>query len=69
MYDDPGADAVALTMRGTDDGGPFSFTCPEWLALLHLRRRYQEGHDLWSDHELARLRFFRWLRTTGRIEP
>jgi hypothetical protein len=45
------------------------FTCEEWVALLQLRRRYKVGHDLWSAHELERLRFFRWRYTTGKVEP
>lgn len=45
-----------------------TFDCQEWVALLMLRRRYRDGQDLWSDRELAHLRFIRWLRRTGRIE-
>jgi hypothetical protein len=45
-----------------------TLNCQEWVALLMLRRRYRDGQDLWSDRELAHLRFIRWLRRTGRIE-
>jgi hypothetical protein len=45
------------------------FTSREWVTFLQLRRRYQGGRDLWSAHELGRLRFVRWLYTTGQIEP
>lgn len=44
-----------------------TLTCQEWVALLNLRRRYRLGQDLWSDHELAHLRFLRWLHDTGRL--
>lgn len=44
-----------------------TLTCQQWVALLTLRRRYQLGQDLWSDHELANLRFLRWLHVTGRL--
>lgn len=44
-----------------------TLTCQEWVALLSLRRRYRLGQDLWSDHELAHLRFLRWLHETGRL--
>lgn len=45
-----------------------TLTCQEWVALLSLRRRYRLGQDLWSDHELAHLRFLRWLHETGRLD-
>jgi hypothetical protein len=38
-------------------------------VLTALRLRYQEGHDLFNEGELARLRFFRWLYQTGRLQP
>lgn len=44
-----------------------TLTASQWLALLMLRRRYQVGQDLWSGHELAALRFLRWLRDAGRL--
>jgi hypothetical protein len=35
-----------------------------WQAL---RNRYQEDRDLFTDRELAYLRFLRWLVRTGRL--
>lgn len=45
-----------------------TFTCREWVGLLQLRRRYRDGRDRWSAHELEQLRFMRWLHTTHRLE-
>lgn len=47
---------------------PSLFTAQQWIALLLLRHRYRLGQDLWSAAEVERLRFLRWLVTTGRIE-
>jgi hypothetical protein len=43
-----------------------AYTADEWRALQSLRLRYQEGRDLWSERELAHLRFVRWLAQNGR---
>lgn len=59
----------AVAMARTPRSRESPFTCREWVALLQLRRRYQVGHDLWSAHEVERLRFLRWLYISGRIEP
>ena len=59
----------AVTIARTPRSRESSFTCCEWVALLQLRRRYQVGHDLWSAHEVERLRFLRWLYVSGRIAP
>jgi hypothetical protein len=41
---------------------------PEWVAALRgLRARYRESRDLFSAHEMAHLRFLRWLVQTGRL--
>lgn len=45
-----------------------TFTHREWDVLQRLRHRYHDGQDLWDVRELAHLRFYRWLRATGRIE-
>lgn len=37
------------------------FSLREYEALSALRAKYQEGQDLFSEQELARLRFMRWL--------
>jgi hypothetical protein len=44
-----------------------AFTPAEREALDRLRERYSQGRDLFSDRELARLRFLRWLYHTGRL--
>jgi hypothetical protein len=54
----PGADAVA-TPRSME----------ERRALLALRVRYQQGGDLFTAVELARLQFVRWLYRTGQLVP
>lgn len=46
-----------------------SYNEEEWCALMALQWSYQQGHDLLSARELARLRFLRWLVDTGRITP
>jgi hypothetical protein len=38
-----------------------------WSALQRLRSRYQQDTDLWTERELTRLRFMRWLAQTGRL--
>ena len=43
------------------------FTHQELAHLEVLRRRYQQDQDLFSEAELARLRFLRWMRETGRL--
>jgi hypothetical protein len=37
-------------------------------AWQQLRQRYyEEDRDLWTERELAHLRFLRWLAQTGRL--
>ena len=43
------------------------FTPEQHAVLRILRARYQQDHDLFSQQELARLRFLRWLYQTGRL--
>lgn len=44
------------------------FTDTERRALLHLAVRHQHGeHQIFSDAELARLAFVRWLVQSGRL--
>lgn len=45
-----------------------AFTTAERRTLRALRSRYQEDNDRFSDREMARLRFIRWLHQTGRVE-
>jgi hypothetical protein len=44
------------------------FTVSQNVTLRELRARYRVGRDLLDDHELARLRFIRWLYQTARLE-
>jgi hypothetical protein len=44
-----------------------AFTVAQNVTLRELRARYRAGRDLFDDHELARLRFIRWLYRTGRL--
>jgi hypothetical protein len=60
--------AVTTAWKQQDKDNTYPFSRLEWVALLELRRRYQAGHDLWSAHELERLRFLRWRYTTGKVE-
>ena len=45
-----------------------TFTQAERNALRALRVRYKQDHGLFSESELARLGFLRWLCQTGRLE-
>jgi hypothetical protein len=45
------------------------FTTGERRALRALRERYRQERDLFSHHEMARLRFLRWLYQRGRLAP
>jgi hypothetical protein len=38
-------------------------------ALHALQMRYQQGGDLFTTAELARLQFVRWLYRTGQLVP
>jgi hypothetical protein len=49
-------------------GAPSAFTPAECLALAAVRARYHDHHDLFSERELAYLRFLRWLHQTERLE-
>jgi hypothetical protein len=57
------AEAVAPPPTST-----YSFSLLEWAELYALRARYAQSHDLFSGSEVERLRFIRWLHTTGRLE-
>ena len=48
---------------------PPAFTPAQWQALHALHTRYQQDCDLFSNRELTRLRFVRWLYQTGRLVP
>jgi hypothetical protein len=43
------------------------YTVEERRAWQWLRLRLQDGHDRWTERELAHLRFARWLAVTGRL--
>lgn len=44
------------------------FSPTEVERLNDVRSRYSNHHDLFTDRELARLHFIRWLVQTGRLE-
>ena len=56
-----------MTTQATTTDGSDMFTASEWEALDLLRERYHQGRDLFSDREMARLRFVRWLSRTARL--
>jgi hypothetical protein len=76
-----GADWTARRIRLTEgrvnetasvpgNGQGLTYTPEERRAPRQLRRRYQEQQEEgWSESELARLRFLRWLYRTGRVRP
>jgi hypothetical protein len=49
-------------------GSSPSFSDDEMAVFERLRARYQEAQDTWSEHELAHLRFLRWLHQSGRLD-
>ena len=49
--------------------GATPWSVDERRALLALRMRYQQGRDLFTTVELARLQFVRWLYRTGQLVP
>jgi hypothetical protein len=59
--------ARELLTRDPVPASTVAFTHSQWQALRALRRRYRQDHDLLSAHELARLRFVRWLYRSGRV--
>ena len=57
------------TQTSTPMTATTTFTADQRRALRALRERYRQGRDLFSDHEMARLRFLRWLYQGGRLAP
>jgi hypothetical protein len=57
------------TTQITGHASVTTFDLREWTALCALRTRYQQHHDLFTEREVARLTFMRWLYRTGRIVP
>ena len=51
----------------TTTGTQTERTAEELRSLRALRRRYRGDRDLFSEAELARLRFIRWLVKSGRM--
>lgn len=45
-----------------------SLTTIEERALRAIRDRYHEDRDLFSERELVKLRFFKWLFQSGRLD-
>jgi hypothetical protein len=60
-------DLALAVATPTLHGASSAFTPAECLALATARTRYQDHHDLFSERELAHLRFLRWLRQTNRL--
>jgi hypothetical protein len=58
-----------MTTQTSTTSRPATFTRREWRALCALHAHYQQGRDLLTTRELARLRFIRWLYDTGRLVP
>jgi hypothetical protein len=46
-----------------------TFTPAEKRVLSALRQRYRQDRDLFTQRELARLLFLRWLHRQGRLCP
>ena len=60
----------AVTTLRTSSAAPICvLTATEWRALCALRAQFRQDRDLFSEGELARLRFVRWLFQTGRLVP
>ncbi|HEV7129165.1 MAG TPA: hypothetical protein VGN32_17165 [Ktedonobacterales bacterium] len=57
-------ESASDSSAATDD---VSFSVEEMGCLEALRERYAQRRDLFSEAELARLRFLRWLVDTGRL--
>ena len=49
--------------------GATPWSADERRTLFALRIRYQQGGDLLTTAELARLQFVRWLYRTGQLVP
>ena len=43
------------------------FAPQELQDLRRLRQRYRHQPDIFTDRELSKLQFFRWLAQTGRL--
>jgi hypothetical protein len=43
------------------------FTAAEWRTLRSLQARYSGSRDLFSQKQLDRLQFIRWLAQDGRL--
>jgi hypothetical protein len=56
-----------MIARETSGSVSSMFTADEWDALRLLHERYHHERDLFSNHEMGRLRFVRWLYRTGRL--
>lgn len=52
-----------------DDVRLTTFSRRERRALRALRARFRQDRDVFGAHEVARLRFVRWLYRSGRLVP
>ena len=60
---------AATTLQTSSTAPICVLTATEWRALCALRAQFRQDRDLFSEGELARLRFVRWLFQTGRLVP
>jgi hypothetical protein len=60
---------TTATEQTTMTDGPSPFRRDEWHRLWTMRIRYQYNPDLFTEREMARLRFMRWLHRARRLEP
>mgnify|MGYP001455963779 CR=1 FL=1 len=56
-----------MIRRETTNDVSSTFNADEWDALRLLHERYHHERDLFSNREMGRLRFVRWLYRTGRL--
>jgi hypothetical protein len=45
-----------------------TLTAAEKRALRTIRNRYREDRDIFSERELTKLRFIKWLVQNGRLD-
>jgi len=59
---------MSYMMSDTSGNVPALFTPEQLLTLRTLRMRYGEDHDYFSERELAKLRFLRWLLESRHLQ-
>ena len=58
---------VTNTTHDPRDTPDSTFSGAEWSRLAAVRQRFAQRLDLFSEYELAHLRFLRWLVQSGRL--